>query len=272
MLTLAALIVGFAVVNASGNSASSQAQPIAVWSDEFNGAAGSAPSASNWTYQVGGNGWGNGESECYTNSRANSALDGNGDLVISALSDPGHKCTGGNVNNYTSARLTSNGLYSFQYGRVEIKATIPTGNGIWPAFWAMGIDHDTAGWPTCGEIDIMEVLGSDPNTIHSSVHGPKADGSLYSLTGTVTAKADLSLAPHVYGMSWTPDEVSYDLDGVKYLTITRAQVEATGTWVFDHPFYLLMNVAVGGTWPGYPDGSTTWPQTSTIDYVRVYKS
>ena len=243
--------------------------PRLIWQDNFDGPAGSAPSSA-WTTVTGGSGWGNSELECYTSARGNSELDGSGDLTITALHDPGHVCSDGQHNDYTSARLTTQGTKSFEYGHIEVRAKMPTGYGIWPAFWALGSDHDTSGWPASGEIDVTEVLGRQPQITHGSLHGPDASGQPYDVTGQVEAPVDLSTEFHVYSVDWAPESISFALDGKTFYTALKADVASSGRWVFDHPFYLLLNVAVGGSWALAPKATTTWPQVMTIDYVRVY--
>ncbi|CAN5493077.1 glycoside hydrolase family 16 protein [soil metagenome] len=240
------------------------------WSDEFNGSMSSAPSAKAWSYQTGGSGWGNNELECYTDDRANSALDGNGNLVITARADTRHTCADNSVRDFTSARLSTQGKIVAKYGKVRVRAKLPTNPGIWPAIWALGDNHDTAGWPHSGEIDISEVIGSRPTVTHGSVHGPKADGTPYTLTGTKDLGTAISDDFHVYGLDWSPDTVTLSIDGKSYATFTRAAVQKVGTWVFDHPFYLLLNLAVGGNWPGPPTPATQFPQRMIVDYVRIY--
>ena len=243
-----------------------------MWSDEFNGPQGSAPDASNWAPMIGGKGWGDGELECYTDARDNSALDGNGFLVISARSAKGHACADGSTNDYTSARLSTQGLQTFQYGTMAVRAKMPTGDGAWPAFWALGENHDTAGWPASGEIDVSEVVGKQKNVTHGTVHGPKADGKPFSVTGSYTAPSDLSSDFHVYSATWTPTTVDFAIDDVVYSTVTKADVEKSGRWVYDQPFYLLLNLAVGGSFPGNPSASSVWPQQMVVDWVRVYEN
>jgi len=242
-----------------------------VWSDEFDGSAGSAPDTHAWKAATGGDGWGNNELQCYTDSRGNSALDGHGHLVITALRDPGHTCDGGRRNDYTSARLTSQNLQSFMYGTLSVRAKMPTGAGIWPAFWALGRDHDTVGWPASGEIDVTEVVGSDGAVSHATLHGAKPDGSPYAITSQFHAAADLSADFHTYSVTWTPSGFTFAVDGSIFSTVTKATVQKSGTWAFDQPFYLLLNVAVGGNFPGPPSSSTTWPQQMVVDWVRVYQ-
>ncbi len=243
--------------------------PKLIWSDNFDGPAGAAPGAA-WSNVSGGNGWGNGELECYTDARGNSELDGTGDLTIIALHDPGHVCSDGKRNDYTSARLTTQGRQTFTYGRIEVRAKMPTGYGVWPAFWALGVDHETTGWPGSGEIDVTEVLGRQPQVTHGSLHGPDSSGQPYDVTGQFQAPTDLSDAFHVYSVDWLPDSVSFAIDGKTYYSVSKSTVSRSGRWVFDHPFYLLLNVAVGGSWPEAPNATTTWPQVMTVDYVRVY--
>ena len=211
---------------------------VLTWSDEFNGTDGSAPDSAKWTYDQGGKGWGNSELECYTNRSQNVQIKG-GNLVITAQQESApFACSDGSTNNYTSARLKTQGLFNQAYGRFEARIKIPAGQGMWPAFWMLGNDITTNGWPKCGEIDIMENIGREPTLVHGSLHGP-------SSTAT------------------TSDENNY-------ATFNKADWPANGTWVFDHPFFIIMNVAVGGTWPGSPDATTQFPQQMLVDYVRVY--
>jgi beta-glucanase (GH16 family) len=238
-----------------------------VWHDEFNGTAGTKPDPAKWGYDLGrGNppGWGNSEWETYTNSAENASLDGTGNLVINAIK------TGEGAGGYTSARLKTQGLYSTTYGKIEARIKIPYGQGIWPAFWMLGDDISTVSWPRCGEIDIMENIGKETSTVHGTIHGPgysgaNGIGASYSMTGNV------SDAFHVFTVIWKTDSIEFQVDGNTFKTITPANIPAGQTWVFDKPFFIIMNLAVGGGWPGYPDATTVFPQTMTIDYVRVYK-
>jgi beta-glucanase (GH16 family) len=233
-----------------------------IWSDEFNGAPGSPPDPSKWVYDLGGDGWGNQELEVYTDNRGNSHLDGQGHLVIQALQlAPGK---------FTSARLKTQGKFAFEYGRVEARIRIPYGQGIWPAFWMLGADIRRNGWPTCGEIDIMENIGREPDTVHGTIHGPgysggKAIGKPFQIAGGRFA-ADY----HVYAVEWAPERIDFLVDGQSYQTVTPAGLPPGTKWVYDHPFFVILNVAVGGAWPGNPDGSSAFPQQMLVDYVRVY--
>ncbi|HVR03255.1 MAG TPA: glycoside hydrolase family 16 protein [Polyangia bacterium] len=234
------------------------------WSDEFNGAAGTPPNPQYWSYDVGGGGWGLSQLQVYTNKAANAVMDGNGNLAITAVKDA--------QGNFTSARLKTQGKLEQAYGRFETRAKITTGNGMWPAFWMLGNNFGPTPWPQCGEIDIMEVRGPQPLTNLGSLHGPGYSGS-HPLTGHYSLPdggAVLSDDFHVYAVEWETGVVRFYVDTNLYETRTPADVPAGAKWVYDHPFFILLNVAVGGTFPGPPDG-TTFPQTMLVDYVRVYK-
>jgi beta-glucanase (GH16 family) len=234
-----------------------------TWSDEFSGPAGSAPDPAKWTYDTGGGGWGNNELEYYTNSRNNSYIDGNGNLVIKALKQ---RIKG---NAYTSARLKTQGLFAQAYGRFEARIKVPFGQGIWPAFWLLGNDIGTVGWPTCGETDIMENIGREPSIVHGSLHGPGYDFSApFSLTGGQAFKDDY----HIYAVEWSTTQVRWYVDGIQYASYDATSVPSGQKWVFDHPFFIIFNVAVGGNWPGNPDKTTVFPQSMLVDYIRVYQA
>ena len=234
-----------------------------VWSDEFDGVANSAPDRAKWTYDLGQSGWGNSELENYTNSTSNAFLDGNGHLVIQAIA------AGGGM--YTSARLKTQGLVAFTYGKIAARIQIPFGQGIWPAFWMLGTDIGSAEWPRCGEIDIMENIGREPSAVHGTVHGPgysgaNGIGAPFVLPGGQRFADDF----HVFAVAWEKDSVVFEVDGHVYKRVTPADLPAGTGWVYEHPFFLLLNVAVGGNWPGYPDATTRFPQRMVVDWVRVY--
>ncbi len=241
-----------------------------VWSDEFNGPDGSRPNPPKWKFEVGGNGWGNHELQYYTNRPENSFIRG-GNLVIQALKEnftgPDHV-----TREYTSARMTTQGLFEQAYGRFEARIKIPRGQGLWPAFWLLGNDIGKIGWPGCGEIDIMENIGKEPSVVHGSLHGPGYSGdrdytSEYKVPGGPHFFDDF----HVFAIEWEPKAVRFFVDQELYATFTPARLPAGMKWVFDHPFFIILNVAVGGDWPGPPDSTTVFPQTMLVDYVRVYK-
>jgi beta-glucanase (GH16 family) len=277
-----------------GGAGATSPPPVAtgytlVWSDEFNGANGSQPDSAKWTYDVGGNGWGNNELEYYTSRPQNAQIQG-GNLVITAQ---GEAYTGsdGVMRNYTSARLKTHGLFTQAYGRFEARIKIPAGQGMWPAFWLLGGNISTVSWPTCGEIDIMENIGKEPGIVHGSLHGPRSIGTATDLTTSVklVGNKDFSADFHVYAVEWEPGTMRFYVDATLYGTFTPSSIpelhgsepgaasvpddspaDRAGAWVFDHPFFLVLNVAVGGDWPGPPDASVHFPQTMLVDYVRVY--
>ena len=241
-----------------------------VWSDEFEGPADATVDLTKWTFDIGGGGWGNQELESYTDRSRNAFLDGNGALVIEALSEP-YKGPDGIARNYTSARLKTQGLFAQAYGRFEARIKIPYGQGLWPAFWMLGANIGSVGWPACGEIDIMENIGREPSIVHGTFHGPGYSGAAGpgapdSLPGGQRFADDF----HVFAVEWEPAAVRWYVDGALYETRTPADLPAGTHWVFDHPFFVILNVAVGGGWPGPPDATTVFPQRMLVDYVRVY--
>ena len=240
-----------------------------LWSDEFSGPSGAPPDPRNWAIDTGGSGFGNDELELYTSRARNVALDGRGHLAITALRET---CSGdGCTRAYTSARIEGLGKHSLTYGSIRARIRLPAGQGLWPAFWALGSDVDEVGWPGSGEIDIMENLGQAPFTAYGSIHGPAGDGaSAYGLTTAVRSATSLARAFHVYGVDWSPDRLRMTLDGVPYATYTPRSLSAGQQWVFDHPFFLVLDLAVGGDWPGAPAATTPFPATMLVDWVRVY--
>jgi beta-glucanase (GH16 family) len=239
-----------------------------TWSDEFDGPDGSAVDATKWKHDVGGTGWGNNELEYYTDGTQNAVVQG-GNLVITATTDGAsqYNCSYGTCK-YTSARLLTQGLFSQQYGRFEARAQMPTGKGLWPAIWALGDNISTVSWPACGEIDFMETIGTDIMNNHGSLHMP----SSYGPSGTYELPNGASYADafHTFAFEWEPGTIRFYVDDTLYETQT-SMVPKGDTWEFDHPFFLLINVAVGGQWPGSPDSTTTFPQTLKVDWVRVYQ-
>ncbi len=240
-----------------------------VWSDEFNAPDGSVVDASKWKIEERGNGWANNELEYYTARPANVQII-NGKLALTAIKEP-YTGPDGVKREYTSARLNTAGKFEQAYGRFEARIKIPFGQGIWPAFWLLGNDIGKIHWPGCGEIDIMENIGSEPSTMHGTIHGPgysgdNAIGSPYKLS--VGRFAD---DYHVYAVEWEQEQIRFYVDGTQYATRTPSDLPANAAWVFNHPFFIILDLAVGGNWPGDPDSSSTYPQTMLVDYVRVYR-
>ncbi len=249
----------------AGAAAWAQAPPAGMswqllWSDEFNGPAGSPPNPTYWTYDLGTDCCGNNELETYTNSSENAHMDGLGHLDIH-IENPSPGV-------YTSSRIKTEGLFGVDYGRIEARIKIPAGQGMWPAFWMLGNNITSIGWPNCGEIDIMENIGSTPATAYGSLHGPDSynETAQYQLPNGALAD-DF----HVYSVEWSADQITFYVDGNLYET----QSSGASGWVFNlpsNPFFIILNAAVGGDWPGAPNATTVFPQDMLVDYVRVYQA
>ena len=277
------IAIAFAALLAAASAPAQPAPPQTswqlVWSDEFNGPAGSQPNPKNWNYDLGGGGWGNGEAENYTNSANNVFQDGQGNLVIRAIRD--------SSGNYTSARLqtgapgasTQTTDLSWQYGRIEARIKLPFGLGVWPAFWMLGDDINSVSWPTCGEVDIMENFGTFNNNAsvnNGTAHGPGYSGG-NGLTAPITLPAGETVSNnyHVYALEWSQNSMQWFVDGVLYHTVTTASIPSGDQWVFNAKFFLLLNLAIGGpsTFLGTPDPNAPFPnQDMLVDYVRVYQA
>jgi len=230
-----------------------------IWHDEFDGAE---IDRQNWTYDLGGNGWGNGEMQYYTDRPENARIE-NGWLVIEARQEK----YGGSY--YTSARLKSQGLQEFQYGRFEARLKVPAGKGFWPAFWMLGSNFPLVGWPDCGEIDIMEYVGREPDLIIGTLHGPGYSGAL-GISKWNRQKYNIADDFHTYAIEWDENQITWFYDGVAYHTVTREDV-GNRPWVFDQPFFFILNLAVGGTLGGMVSPETAFPAQYLVDYVRVYE-
>ncbi|MCL6525045.1 MAG: family 16 glycosylhydrolase [Thermoflavifilum sp.] len=232
-----------------------------VWHDEFNE---TALSSDDWNYEIGGNGWGNQELEYYT-SRPQNVFLSDGKLIIEARNE-----NYGN-NSYTSARITTQGKHTFQYGRIDIRAKLPVATGMWPALWMLGSNIAQVGWPACGEIDIMELIGKNPREVVGSLHWKKADGSVATFNNKFDlTNGDFSQAFHVFSLIWSADSLQILVDDIPYVRTSRQDL-SDGIYPFDQPFFLIFNVAVGGNWPGPPDQTTVFPQRMFVDYVRVFQ-
>lgn len=262
----AIILVGAAGCNADSSQNIDKPDYQLSWSDEFNGAAGDLPDATKWAYDIGtgNNGWGNNELEYYTSRPQNISMDGEGNLVITAIKESYQGAS------YTSARIKTKGLMEQKYGRFEARLKTPYGQGLWPAFWMLGNDSDEVSWPQCGEIDIMELRGQAPNVTLSTLHGPGFSGA-NAISGTntlINSRYDNQF--HVFAVEWDENKIDFYVDDYLFKRFEKSEVEAKGEWVYDHPFYLLLNVAVGGNFVGAPSQFTPFPQKMTIDYVRVY--
>lgn len=237
-----------------------------VWSDEFEGPAGTLPDLSRWAFDVGGGGWGNGQLEYDTDRPENASLDGEGNLAITAR----RESFGGRA--YTSARIKTQGKFSQARGRFEARIKLPVGQGIWPAFWLLGAGYPLVAWPECGEIDVMEYRGQEPRVVLGSAHGPG-----YSGGGSITGRFELPAGQgfdagfHVFAVEWDPGRLAFFVDDALYHVVTPSTLPPGSTWVFEQPFYVILNVAVGGTFVGPPGPTTVFPQTMLVDWVRVHE-
>jgi beta-glucanase (GH16 family) len=230
-----------------------------TWHDEFDG---KRIDPANWTYDIGAGGWGNGEAQYYTDRPENARLE-DGMLVIEARQE---KLEG---SYYTSARLKTQGLQNFQYGRIEARLKVPSGKGFWPAFWMLGSGFNGSNWPDCGEIDIMEYIGKEPDLIFGTLHGPGYSGAV-SISKWNRQPYNIADDFHTYAIEWETDEIRWYYDGALYHTVTRADV-GDREWVFDQPFFIILNLAVGGQLPGPVGLDTVFPAQYYVDYVRVYQ-
>ena len=241
------------------------------WSDEFDGEAGTPINEAKWLKEVGSFGADHHELQYYTDQPENAFIDGMGNLAIVAREgNPANYICHYGACRYTSARLTTRERVLFSYGRVEARIKLPYGQGIWPAFWMVGSRHDMGDWPVSGEIDIMEHIGKEPKAVHATVHGPGYYGS-GGLGKTFHSADAFSADFHVFGIDWEPDAIHWHVDGKRYHTLTKEHVRGN-LWVFNHAFYINLNVAVGGNWAGNPDKTSVFPQTMLVDYVRVYQA
>lgn len=231
-----------------------------AWSDEFTA---NYINSNNWSYDTGGSGWGNNELEYYTNSNKN-AFATSGYLVIEA-----RKETMG-TNNYTSARMISKDKKTFTYGRIDFRAKLPKGQGVWPALWMLGNNIGTTPWPACGEIDIMELLGHEAQKTYGTIHWGAAGGASTHIGGNYSLPSlTFNDKFHLFSLKWEADKMTFLIDDVVFFTANKSQVN--GNYPFDKPFFFIMNVAVGGNWPGNPDATTVFPQRMIVDYVRVFQ-
>jgi beta-glucanase (GH16 family) len=264
-----AIAIGAAVLAYSLAAAADAPAGKLVWSDDFNQTPGSTPDHTKWAYDTGNWGWGNNELEMYTSAPANAsivadtaALDHRA-LAIKALkTDDG----------YTSGRLKTQGHFTLTHGRIEGRIKLPAGQGLWPAFWMLGDSIAKVGWPKCGEIDIMEVKGSKMNVLYGTMHGPGYSGSNgIGSTYALTPPANFGDGYHVFAVEWRTDRVDWYVDGHLYHTVVPSKLPAGAPWVFNQsPFFILLNLAVGGDWVSSPDSTTEFPATMYVDYVRVY--
>jgi beta-glucanase (GH16 family) len=232
-----------------------------AWGDEFDG---TALNSASWTHEIGNGcsvgicGWGNNESQVYTDKAENLIVD-NGKLVITARQEVG----GG----YTSARIKTENKRELKFGRIDVRAKLPKGQGLWPAIWMLGENIDIVGWPTCGEIDIMELRGGSPATVDGTVHY-NSDGYKYNSSSTTLSSGDFSEKFHVFSIVWDLNTITWYVDNKEFKRFNNSNI---ASWPFNKPFFFIMNVAVGGNYGGPPNGTTVFPQQMTVDYIRVFQ-
>ncbi|HAQ38060.1 MAG TPA: glycoside hydrolase [Saprospirales bacterium] len=236
-----------------------------IWSDEFEYSG--LPDSSKWGFETKGNahGWGNNEKQFYTERNLSNAVVEDGVLKIIARKEQKEN------KNYTSARLSSQAKAAFKYGLIEARAKLPAGKGTWPAIWMLGSNRLTAGWPDCGEIDIMEHVGYEPDSVHGTIHTAAYNHIKGTQKGGSVFIEDPYSAFHVYGIEWTPDRMDFLLDGKVYYYVENEHL-SDKEWPFDQPFYLIMNVAIGGNWGGKKGiDDSIFPVEMIVDWVRVYQ-
>lgn len=263
------------VMNKQAEDSEPTANPwVLAWEDRFEGPAGAPPNPDHWRIMLGDGteydnpGWGNDELQYYTDDPANVALDGNGNLLITIREDDGSRECYYGACRFTSARLTTRGKVEFAYGRIESRIRVPAGGGIWAAFWSLGTDIGEVGWPQTGEIDFMEFVGRLPNEVFGTIHGPGYAGG-ESVGDIIKLDEPVHENYHVFSVEWAPDRIDWFMDGEHYHSATPA--DAPGEWVYNHPFFLLLNVAVGGNFGGDVDPELELPVSMAVDYVRVYR-
>jgi len=295
-----AAAVDFAMAEPVAKAVGAPVAQTLIWQDEFAQPLGSGPDPSKWTHDLGDHGWGNAELQRYTDSRENAfvvadpeATDGRA-LVIRARWE-GRDAEGP----YTSARIKTQEKFAAKFGRIEARLKLPKGQGIWAAFWTLGETIETRGWPECGEIDIMESLGHEPDKVYGTIHGPGHSGGDNQTTAHYrigradtdgglggdsrhsdfenparreVSEADFSTGYHIFAVEWRPGRIEWFVDSERYHSLTPDELPEGARWVFDDtPQFILLNLAVGGHWPKYPDETTTFPQDYRIDYVRVFE-
>ena len=238
-----------------------------VWQDEFDK---DSLDLTKWSRETGGHGWGNNELQFYTDSDSNSYVE-NGNLILKAQVVPQGIGSSRGLRYYSSARLRTYGKGDWKYGRIEVKAKVASGQGIWPAIWMLPTDWLFGGWPSSGEIDIMEHVGYDLGVVHGSVHTEAYNHKINTQRSSARKIANVDTEFHVYSIIWDKDKISFFIDDVQYFLFENDQQGNYKTWPFDQRFHLLINIAVGGDWPGNPDNSTNFPRKMLVDYVRVYE-
>jgi beta-glucanase (GH16 family) len=270
-------VAGLALASLATGCNSQPPQWNLVWQDEFEGPAGAPPDPAFWGFDVGGGGWGNAQLEFDTARPENASLDGLGHLVITARKEAYQG------REYTSARILTQGRFERSLGRWEARIRLPVGQGLWPAFWMLGANYPQVGWPACGEIDIMEQRGQEPGVANGSLHATGYFGGSAITARYVCAVAPTCAAPpctpicpfnedfHVFAVEIEANRIVFEVDGAVYQEVKQDMLPPGSAWPFGNPFFVLLNVAVGGNFVGAPDVATVFPQTMLVDYVRYYQ-
>ena len=238
-----------------------------VWNDEFDGPA---LNLEKWSFEIGGHGWGNNELQYYSDDDSTAFIQ-DGKLVIRADLVPQGTGSADNLRYFSSARLRTSGKGDWRYGRIEVKAKLALGQGIWPAIWMLPTDWMYGGWPESGEIDIMEHVGYDPGRVHGSIHTGSYNHKINTQRGGSKLLDKISSKFYVYAIEWYEDRIDFLIDDAKYFSFQNDGKNDFNTWPFNQRFHLLINIAVGGDWPGSPDETTQFPTEMEVEYVRVYE-
>jgi beta-glucanase (GH16 family) len=262
--TIVLLAASFCVPLARISLAEATESRTLIWSDEFEGPAGELPDPDRWVFDIGTD-WGNAQLEFDTDRPENVSLDGEGHLAITARKESY------DGQPYTSGRIKTKDRFERTYGRFEARIKLPVGQGMWPAFWMLGADIDEAGWPACGEIDIMEYRGHEPRVLHGTIHGPGYKGDDSIGNRHLLERGGFHEEFHVFAVEWTENKIVWSVDGEVYHSVTPEDLPVGTEWVYDRPYFILLNLAVGGRWVGAPDEETEFPQSMLVDWVRVYE-
>ena len=238
-----------------------------VWNDEFDGPA---LNLEKWSFEIGGHGWGNNELQYYSDDDSTAFIQ-DGKLVIRADLVPQGTGSSDNLRYFSSARLRTSGKGDWRYGRIEVKAKLALGQGIWPAIWMLPTDWMYGGWPESGEIDIMEHVGYDPGRVHGSIHTGSSNHKINTQRGGSKLLDKISSKFYVYAIEWYEDRIDFLIDDSKYFSFQNDGKNDFNTWPFNQRFHLLINIAVGCDWPGSPDETTQFPTEMEVEYVRVYE-
>jgi beta-glucanase (GH16 family) len=262
----------------ASESTESKSGWVQVWSDDFDGPAGARVDGTRWRYETGDGcregicGWGNDEKEYYTDAPENVALDGQGHLAIVARRAPaGLVCHYGPCR-YTSGKLSTRGKMSAGPGRVEARIKLPAGQGLWAAFWMLGHGWPSTPWPSCGEIDVMESKGSESTATSSAIHGPGYSGATPFVRAHTLARGRISDDFHAFAVEWDSLQARFFVDDSLHYSVGRGELERFGRSILDRPYFLILNLAVGGRFDGDPRSDDILPATMLVDYVRVHRS